>query len=192
MCLLRCVIYKMCLSGCATQFPTLRFCHFRVLNRNYTYEIPAGVHHYTISRSDFALFSEMKIYVMAENDLGQAFSASIILEPIGAGESLHKQNKLIALDRDNSQLVFGFILIIKMFIYAVLHCSEQYFISFTIPTVHGSHSVLLHLSQRTKRHFFRKKRNIQQSRWIRHYIFLYSVCCLNVGGKTGLKKLLFS
>ncbi|XP_039974588.1 granulocyte colony-stimulating factor receptor isoform X2 [Xiphias gladius] len=51
---------------------------------NYTYKLPAGVHQYTIPRSDFVLFSEMEIYVEAVNELGEATSAPIILEPVSA------------------------------------------------------------------------------------------------------------
>ncbi|XP_056235695.1 granulocyte colony-stimulating factor receptor [Seriola aureovittata] len=53
-------------------------------NRNYTYKLPTGVHHYTIPRSDFVLFSEMEIYVEAVNELGEAASVPIILEPVSA------------------------------------------------------------------------------------------------------------
>ncbi|XP_069559935.1 granulocyte colony-stimulating factor receptor [Brachyistius frenatus] len=55
-------------------------------NENHTYELPPGVHCFTILRSDFVLFSEMKIYVKAENDLGEATSAPITLEPISAAK----------------------------------------------------------------------------------------------------------
>ncbi|XP_071324943.1 granulocyte colony-stimulating factor receptor [Trachinotus anak] len=56
------------------------------LNKNYTYKLPAGVHHYTIPRSDFVLFSEMEIYVKAVNELGEAASEPIILEPVSAAK----------------------------------------------------------------------------------------------------------
>uniref|UniRef100_A0A1A8R5A3 Colony stimulating factor 3 receptor (Granulocyte) n=1 Tax=Nothobranchius pienaari TaxID=704102 RepID=A0A1A8R5A3_9TELE len=56
------------------------------LNKNYTYELPSGVHHYTIPRSNFVLLSEMKIYVKAENNLGEAASVPIILEPVAAAK----------------------------------------------------------------------------------------------------------
>lgn len=55
-------------------------------DENHTYELPPGVHRYTIPRSGFVLFSEMKIYVKAANDLGEATSAPIILEPISAAK----------------------------------------------------------------------------------------------------------
>ncbi|XP_029360223.1 granulocyte colony-stimulating factor receptor isoform X2 [Echeneis naucrates] len=54
--------------------------------KNYTYNLPPGVHHYTIPRSDFVLFSEMKIYVKAVNDLGEVVSAPITLEPVSAAK----------------------------------------------------------------------------------------------------------
>ncbi|XP_061574458.1 granulocyte colony-stimulating factor receptor [Cololabis saira] len=55
-------------------------------NRNYTYELPEGVHRYTIPRPQFALYSEMKIYVKGKNDLGEATSTPIVLEPLGAAK----------------------------------------------------------------------------------------------------------
>ena len=71
-------------------FPTLSFRHFRDLNKNHTYEPPPGIHRFIIPRSGFGLFSEMKIYVKVKNDLGEATSSPIMLEPVGAGENLHK------------------------------------------------------------------------------------------------------
>lgn len=66
--------------------PTLSFAHFRDLNKNHTYELLPGVHHYTIPRIDFVLFAEMKIYVKAVNQLGEATSMPLTLEPLSAGE----------------------------------------------------------------------------------------------------------
>uniref|UniRef100_A0A1A7YXE4 Colony stimulating factor 3 receptor (Granulocyte) n=1 Tax=Iconisemion striatum TaxID=60296 RepID=A0A1A7YXE4_9TELE len=60
--------------------------HIWDLNKNYTYELPSGVHHYTISRSNFVLFAEMKIYVKVENNLGEAASVPITLEPVSAAK----------------------------------------------------------------------------------------------------------
>lgn len=48
----------------------------------HTYNLPTGVHRYTIPRSDFVLFSEMEIYVKAVNELGEASSLPITLEPL--------------------------------------------------------------------------------------------------------------
>ncbi|XP_020489152.1 granulocyte colony-stimulating factor receptor isoform X1 [Labrus bergylta] len=56
------------------------------LNQNYTYEILPGVHQYTIPRSDFVLFSDMEVYVKARNDLGEATTEHIILEPVSAAK----------------------------------------------------------------------------------------------------------
>lgn len=56
------------------------------LNINYTYELPAGVHHFNIPRSDFVFFFEMRIYVRSVNDLGEATSLPITLEPIRAAK----------------------------------------------------------------------------------------------------------
>ncbi|KAM4581492.1 granulocyte colony-stimulating factor receptor isoform 1-T2 [Odontesthes bonariensis] len=55
-------------------------------NENHTYEPPPGIHRYNIPRSGFVLFSEMKIYVKVENDLGEATSSPIMLEPVGAAK----------------------------------------------------------------------------------------------------------
>ncbi|XP_040900935.1 granulocyte colony-stimulating factor receptor [Toxotes jaculatrix] len=53
---------------------------------NYAYEPPTGVHQYTIPRSGFVLFSEMEIYVKAVNELGEADSVPITLEPVSAAK----------------------------------------------------------------------------------------------------------
>lgn len=74
------------MQGFTTVFPTLWFPHFRDLNENNTYELPPGVHQYTIPRDGFVLFSEIEIYVKAVNDLGEATSVPITLEPVSAGE----------------------------------------------------------------------------------------------------------
>lgn len=66
------------------------FFHFRGANMSYTYKLPPGVHHYVIPRSDFLLFSDMSIYVKAENDLGDATSEPVTLEPVSAGEKSWK------------------------------------------------------------------------------------------------------
>lgn len=55
-------------------------------NENYTYELPPGVHQYVIPRSGFVLFSDMTIYVRAANELGEATSASLILEPVSTAK----------------------------------------------------------------------------------------------------------
>lgn len=68
-------------------FPTLLFPHFRDSNENHTYELPTGVHRFTIPRSGFVLFSDIKIYVKAENELGEVTSLPIVLEPVSAGEN---------------------------------------------------------------------------------------------------------
>ncbi|XP_028282131.1 granulocyte colony-stimulating factor receptor [Parambassis ranga] len=56
------------------------------LSKNHTYELPPGVHRYVIPRTDFALFSEMKIYVKAVNGLGEVTSAPVVLEPVSAAK----------------------------------------------------------------------------------------------------------
>ncbi|XP_059194532.1 granulocyte colony-stimulating factor receptor [Centropristis striata] len=55
-------------------------------DENQTYELQPGVHRYTIPRSGFVLFSDMEIYVKAVNELGEAASAPIILEPISSAK----------------------------------------------------------------------------------------------------------
>ncbi|XP_054477228.1 granulocyte colony-stimulating factor receptor isoform X2 [Anoplopoma fimbria] len=55
-------------------------------NENHTYEVLPGVHRYTIPRLDFVLYSDMEIYVKTENELGEATSSPIILEPISAAK----------------------------------------------------------------------------------------------------------
>ncbi|XP_068613771.1 granulocyte colony-stimulating factor receptor-like [Brachionichthys hirsutus] len=52
------------------------------LRKNHTYAVLPGVHRYTIPRPDFVLFSKMDIYVRAVNELGEATSVPIIVEPI--------------------------------------------------------------------------------------------------------------
>ncbi|XP_073342196.1 granulocyte colony-stimulating factor receptor [Pagrus major] len=55
-------------------------------NENHSYKLLPGVHRYTIPRADFVLFSEMKICVKAVNELGEAASVPIIMEPISAAK----------------------------------------------------------------------------------------------------------
>uniref|UniRef100_A0A7N6AG06 Colony stimulating factor 3 receptor (granulocyte) n=1 Tax=Anabas testudineus TaxID=64144 RepID=A0A7N6AG06_ANATE len=55
-------------------------------NENHTYKLPTGAHSFTIPRSDFVLFSEMKIYMKAVNELGELTSSPIILEPVSAAK----------------------------------------------------------------------------------------------------------
>uniref|UniRef100_A0AAQ4PH88 Colony stimulating factor 3 receptor n=1 Tax=Gasterosteus aculeatus aculeatus TaxID=481459 RepID=A0AAQ4PH88_GASAC len=51
-------------------------------NENNTYEPPPGVHRYSIPRSGFVLFSDIRISVKAVNELGEATSAPLVLEPV--------------------------------------------------------------------------------------------------------------
>nr|XP_046254767.1 granulocyte colony-stimulating factor receptor [Scatophagus argus]XP_046254768.1 granulocyte colony-stimulating factor receptor [Scatophagus argus] len=53
---------------------------------NHTYELLPGVQRYAIPRSGFVLFSEMEIYVKAVNELGEAASEPVTLEPISAAK----------------------------------------------------------------------------------------------------------
>ncbi|XP_053183920.1 granulocyte colony-stimulating factor receptor [Scomber japonicus] len=55
-------------------------------NESHAYNLQPGVHRYTIPRSDFVLFSDMDIYVKAVNELGEATSAHITLEPVSAAK----------------------------------------------------------------------------------------------------------
>ncbi|XP_028986143.1 granulocyte colony-stimulating factor receptor isoform X2 [Betta splendens] len=56
------------------------------LKKNWTYEVPPGLHRFTIPRSGLVLFSEMKIYVKAVNELGDATSSPVVLEPVSAAK----------------------------------------------------------------------------------------------------------
>ncbi|CAN9513827.1 unnamed protein product [Ophioblennius macclurei] len=61
--------------------------HTAICNsENHSYELPAGVHHFNIPRSHFSIFTDMKLYVKSANDLGEATSSPITLEPIGAAK----------------------------------------------------------------------------------------------------------
>ncbi|XP_058504672.1 granulocyte colony-stimulating factor receptor [Solea solea] len=55
-------------------------------NENYTYKLPTGTHRYIIARSGFVLFSEIEIYVKAVNELGEATSAHLTLEPVSVAK----------------------------------------------------------------------------------------------------------
>nr|XP_040020391.1 granulocyte colony-stimulating factor receptor [Gasterosteus aculeatus aculeatus]XP_040020392.1 granulocyte colony-stimulating factor receptor [Gasterosteus aculeatus aculeatus] len=55
-------------------------------NENNTYEPPPGVHRYSIPRSGFVLFSDIRISVKAVNELGEATSAPLVLEPVSAAK----------------------------------------------------------------------------------------------------------
>lgn len=71
-----------------THLPTKYTLHTKIwdLKKNHTYELLPGVHRHTIPRSDFVLFSEMEIYVKAVNDLGEATSVPVVLEPVSAAK----------------------------------------------------------------------------------------------------------
>ncbi|XP_042346164.1 granulocyte colony-stimulating factor receptor [Plectropomus leopardus] len=71
-----------------THLPTKYTLHteIRDSNENNTYKLLPGIHHYTIPRSGFVLFSDIEIYVKAVNELGVATSAPVILEPISAAK----------------------------------------------------------------------------------------------------------
>ncbi|XP_037310513.2 granulocyte colony-stimulating factor receptor [Pungitius pungitius] len=55
-------------------------------NENDTYEPLPGVHRYSIPRSGFVLFSNIHIYVKAVNELGEATSEAVDLEPVSAAK----------------------------------------------------------------------------------------------------------
>ncbi|XP_041649322.1 granulocyte colony-stimulating factor receptor isoform X2 [Cheilinus undulatus] len=50
------------------------------------YELPVGVHQHIIPRTGFVLFSDMTVYVKAVNELGEATSAPLILEPVSSAK----------------------------------------------------------------------------------------------------------
>ncbi|XP_056142284.1 granulocyte colony-stimulating factor receptor [Lampris incognitus] len=68
----------------STHLPTKYTLHtaIRDSEETHTYELPAGIHRYTIPRSDFVFFSDMEIFVKAVNTLGEATSTPIVLEPL--------------------------------------------------------------------------------------------------------------
>lgn len=53
---------------------------------NHSYDLPTGQHSYTISHSDFRLFTEMDIYVKAVNELGETKSEPVIVEPLSVAK----------------------------------------------------------------------------------------------------------
>ncbi|KAM9353902.1 granulocyte colony-stimulating factor receptor [Symphorus nematophorus] len=71
-----------------THLPTKYTIHTKIWDSNEksAYEPPQGMHRYIIPRSGFVLFSEMEIYVKAVNELGEATSVPIILEPVSAAK----------------------------------------------------------------------------------------------------------
>lgn len=54
--------------------------------------MPSGLSHYIIPREGFMFFFEMEIYVKAVNQLGEATSLPITLEPVSAGRKERKQS----------------------------------------------------------------------------------------------------
>uniref|UniRef100_A0A3Q2NN09 Colony stimulating factor 3 receptor n=1 Tax=Fundulus heteroclitus TaxID=8078 RepID=A0A3Q2NN09_FUNHE len=87
-----------------THLPTkyTLYTEIRDLNTNNTYELPPDIHHHSIPRTDFGLFTDMMIYVKAENDLGEASSAHIVLEPVCAAK--FDQPSIVQIDVDPKKL----------------------------------------------------------------------------------------
>uniref|UniRef100_A0A7N8YLA3 Colony stimulating factor 3 receptor n=1 Tax=Mastacembelus armatus TaxID=205130 RepID=A0A7N8YLA3_9TELE len=71
-----------------THLPTKYTLHTKIWDSNekQTYELPTGLHQYTIPRSGFVFFSEMEIYVKAVNELGEATSLPMVLEPVSVAK----------------------------------------------------------------------------------------------------------
>ncbi|CAJ1062717.1 granulocyte colony-stimulating factor receptor [Xyrichtys novacula] len=71
-----------------THLPTIYTLHteIRDRNENHSYDLQPGVHHYVIPRSGFSFFLEIGVYVKAANELGQATSAPLLLEPVSAAK----------------------------------------------------------------------------------------------------------
>ncbi|KAA8591763.1 hypothetical protein FQN60_017137 [Etheostoma spectabile] len=71
-----------------THLHTMYTLHIKIWDskENHTYELLPGVHRYTIPRTGFVFFSDMEIYVKAVNELGEASSTPIILEPVSAAK----------------------------------------------------------------------------------------------------------
>lgn len=66
-------------------------------NPNHTYNVPSGQNHYVIPRNGFILFFDMEIYVKAVNQLGEATSLPITLEPVSAGRKERTQSWMSSL-----------------------------------------------------------------------------------------------
>ncbi|XP_035018900.1 granulocyte colony-stimulating factor receptor [Hippoglossus stenolepis] len=71
-----------------THLPTQYTLHTEIQdsNENFIYKPPTDVHHFTIPRSGFVLYSDIKIYVKASNELGEATSEPVVMEPISAAK----------------------------------------------------------------------------------------------------------
>ncbi|KAI9999981.1 hypothetical protein NQD34_011824 [Periophthalmus magnuspinnatus] len=74
--------------GRDSHLPTKYSLHtdIRDKKKNYSYSLPPGRHHYTIPRSDFTWFSDMEIYVKAQNELGETTSLPVSVEPLSAAK----------------------------------------------------------------------------------------------------------
>ncbi|KAM4735338.1 granulocyte colony-stimulating factor receptor-like isoform 2-T2 [Anableps anableps] len=71
-----------------THLPTKYTLHteIRDLNLNHTYNLPPEVHHYCIPRHELGMFIKIEIYVKAENNLGEATSEHIVLDPLSTAK----------------------------------------------------------------------------------------------------------
>ncbi|XP_072317041.1 granulocyte colony-stimulating factor receptor [Eucyclogobius newberryi] len=60
--------------------------YIRDSKKNHSYSVPPGRRHHTIPRSDFTWYSNMEIYVRAQNELGESASAAVVVEPLSAAK----------------------------------------------------------------------------------------------------------
>lgn len=73
--------------GQDSHLPTKYSLHTNIRDmKNHSYEVPPGLYHYVIPRSDFSILTEMEIYVKAVNELGETASAPVSLEPLSAAK----------------------------------------------------------------------------------------------------------
>ncbi|KAJ0066593.1 hypothetical protein NL108_015484, partial [Boleophthalmus pectinirostris] len=74
--------------GKDSHLPTKYSLHTAIRERrkNFNYTLPPGQHHYSIPRSDFTWFSDMVLYVKAQNALGETTSVPVVVEPLGAAK----------------------------------------------------------------------------------------------------------
>ncbi|CAL9705127.1 unnamed protein product [Knipowitschia caucasica] len=74
--------------GRSSLLPTKYSLHTHVidLKRRFCYKLPPGQHHFRIPRSDLVLFSDMEVYVEAQNELGKTASATLVVEPISTAK----------------------------------------------------------------------------------------------------------
>ncbi|XP_053736981.1 granulocyte colony-stimulating factor receptor [Synchiropus splendidus] len=71
-----------------THLPTQYYLHTWIgdTNESHNYTLQPGVQRYVIPRTDFVLFAEIQIFVRGVNELGEARSDNVTLEPVSAAK----------------------------------------------------------------------------------------------------------